>query len=392
MQPYPPSLDLVWPGHLHGTGCLSARAVGTRFPTVVRRLCLGPGCGWVWVSLTPAVLAGVLGGCVWARFVVLSLFCRLFVVFVVGLWFRPAFGTFVVACLLRLPPVVSGSGVRCGRACWARVSAVPRPSWLGCRGVFFALFFLLGGVGCWVSLSRALWPLSPHPLSFGLGCWLFFFFFLVVCVCMFRCTFSPWAAVPGLVLPVLAGWSPCASLGVLSPVPSGWGVRPPLVVLAGGSVAVGCFRTPPLPPLFFFGGGAACSSLCLPWAGARTGPHSVWSSGLLLAVAFCLTVFRPHGSRALCTRWARRPFLPGWVLALPAGRLRQAAACGSGLGGWGCSCPLSSAVPVLTFWVVRHRCCRARGGPVCGLRRRCVACWCGAFRGVRWLASVCSSG
>ena len=172
MQPYPRAPDLVWPGHLHGTGCLSARAVGTGSPTVVRRLCWGPGCGWVWVLLTPPVLAGVLGGCVWARFVVLSLFCRLF-----GLRFWPAYWTCVVSCALRLPPAVSGSAVRCGRACWARVSAVPRPSWLGCGGVFFALFFFLVwlcGVGCWVSLFRALWSLSPHPLSFGLGCWLFF--------------------------------------------------------------------------------------------------------------------------------------------------------------------------------------------------------------------------
>ena len=79
----------------------------------------------------------------------------------------------MVAWAPRLPPAVSGSGVRCGRVCWARVSAVPSPSWLGFPGVFFALlsfFFFL------VSLSRALWSLSPHPLSFGLGCWLFFFF------------------------------------------------------------------------------------------------------------------------------------------------------------------------------------------------------------------------
>ena len=72
MQPYPRSPDLVWPGHLHGTGCLSARAVGTGCHTVVRRLCLGPVNGWVWVLLTPPVPAGVLGGCVWARFVALS--------------------------------------------------------------------------------------------------------------------------------------------------------------------------------------------------------------------------------------------------------------------------------------------------------------------------------
>ena len=55
MQPYPRSPDLVWPGHLHGMGCLSARAVGTGFPTVVRCLCFGPVCGCVWVLLTPPV-------------------------------------------------------------------------------------------------------------------------------------------------------------------------------------------------------------------------------------------------------------------------------------------------------------------------------------------------
>ena len=260
MQPYPRSPDLVWPGHLHGTGCLSARAVGTGFPTVVRRLCLGPVCGWVWVLLTPPVLAGVLGGCVWARFVVLSLWCRLFVVFVVGVRFRPAYGTCVVSCAPRLPPAVSGSGVRCGRACWARVSAVPSHSWLGCRVVFFAPFFFLLGV----PVPGLVVPVPPSPF-FRAG--LLAPFFFLVCVCRFRCPFSRWAAVPGLVLPVLAGWSPRASSGVPSSGPSGGGVGPPLVALAGSLVAVGCFRaSPPLPPLFFFwAGGPACSSLCLPW-------------------------------------------------------------------------------------------------------------------------------
>ena len=63
------------------------------------------------------------------------------------------------------PPAVSGSGVRCGRACWARVSAVPRPSWLGCRGVFFALFF------CWflgVPVPGLVVPVPPSPF-FGAG-------------------------------------------------------------------------------------------------------------------------------------------------------------------------------------------------------------------------------
>ena len=149
-----------------------------------------------------------------------------------------------------------------------------------------------------------------------------------------------------------------------------------------------------LPPSFFFflGGGVACSSLCLPWAGARTGLYSVLFSGLLSSVAFCVAMCRPHGSGGLCTRWARRPFLLGQVLALPAERLRQAAACGFGLGGWGCSCPYPSAVPAVIFWVVRHRCRLARCGPVCGLWCWCVAWWRGAFPGVRWLASVSPSG
>ena len=241
-------------------------------------------CGWVRVAvgrgfcLPLPVLAGVLGGCVWARFVVLSLFCRLFVVFVVGLWCRPAFGTCVVSCAFPLPPAVSGSGVRCGRACCTRVSAVPCPSWLGCRGVFFALFFS----GCWVSPSRAFWSLPPSAF-FRAGRLAIFFFF--VCVCLFRCPFSRWAAVPGLVLPVLAGWSPCACLGVLSSVPFGWGVWPPSVLL--------------LP--FFFGGGGGglgCSSLCLPSAGACS-VAGVWC-GWSLAT--------PGGGSCVLL-----PATPGWV-------------------------------------------------------------------------------
>ena len=310
MQPYPRSPDLVWLVHLHGTSCLSAGAVGTGFPTVVQRLCLGPGCGWVWVLLTPPVLAGVLGGCVWARFVVFSLFCQLLVVFVVGLWFRLAFGTCVVACALRLPSAVSGSGVRCGRGCWAWVSAVPRPSWLGCRGVFFALFFWPCGFSCWVSLSPALWPLSPHRLSFGLGCWLLFFrgVCLHVLVSLFPVGCCSWLGVAGLgwVVPLCLFGGPVFAAFWVGGLAASCGVGRRL----GGC---GLFSPPPpLPPLFFFGGGGpACSALCLPWAGARIGPHSVWSSGLLLAVAFCLAVFRPHGLGGLCTRWARRPFLLG---------------------------------------------------------------------------------
>ena len=252
MQPYRRSPDLVWPGHLHGTGCLSARAVGTGFPTVVWRLCLGPVCDWVWVLLTPPVLAGVLGGCVWARFAVLSLFCRLFVLFVVGLRFWPAYGTCVVLCALCLPPAFSGSGVRCGRVCWARVPAVPRPSGLGCRGVFFAVFFfwcrLLG-----VPVSGLVVPVPPSPF-FRAGLLTLFFFpgvCLHVSMSLFPLGRCSWLGVPVFWL----GGPPVPLLGVLSSVPSGWGVWPPLVVLAGGLVAVSCFRAPPSPVCFFLGGG-----------------------------------------------------------------------------------------------------------------------------------------
>ena len=227
-------------------------------------------CGWVRVAvgrgfcLPLPVVAGVLGGCVWARFVVLSLFCRLFVVFVVGLWCGPAFGTCVVSCAFPLPPAVSGSGVRCGRA---GLGCAP-PFLAGVSGCVFCAFFFFFFFffsGCWVSLSRALWSL-PRLLSFG-GCWLFFF-------CFFGVPFFRWAAVVALVLPVLAGWSPCACLGVLSSVPSGWGVWPPSVLLVGGLVAVGCFRAPaPPPPFFFFfffrGGGPAGLFLPFPSLGWR---------------------------------------------------------------------------------------------------------------------------
>ena len=197
-------------------------------------------------------------GCLWCSWLGLG-----FGLLMGRVWFRAR-----SAC----PPAVSGSGVWCGRACWARVLAVPRPPLLGCRGVFFELFsfswfgFVLSIAGC-----SCPWPCGPcPPIPFLLGWAAGSFFFFVVCVCMFRCPFCRWAALPGLVSPALAGWSPCDSLGVLSSVPSGWGVWPPLVVLAGGLVAVGCFCAPPPSPPLFFGGGGASLFLPLPSLGWRT--------------------------------------------------------------------------------------------------------------------------
>ena len=175
-------------------------------------------------------------------------------------WFRAR-----SACPPPFPVPVCGVGVRAGpgsRLCPALLGWVVGVCFL--RFFFFALWCRLLGV----VVPCLVVPVPPSPF-FWAGLLAFFCFFLV-CVCLFRCPFSRWAAVPGLVLPVLAGWPPCASLGVLSSVPSGWGVWPPLVVLAGGSVAVGCFRAPPPPPPSFFLWGGACLFLPLPSLGWRT--------------------------------------------------------------------------------------------------------------------------
>ena len=54
MEPYKRAQDVEWRGHLHGSGCLSARAMDTGFPTVVWHLCSRLG-----VAVTLPVLAGV---------------------------------------------------------------------------------------------------------------------------------------------------------------------------------------------------------------------------------------------------------------------------------------------------------------------------------------------
>ena len=64
---------------------------GAAFVCFVWRLRLGPGCAWVWVSVSPPALAGVLVWVCLGTLVVAPLFSRSgFAVFAVRLGFRPA--------------------------------------------------------------------------------------------------------------------------------------------------------------------------------------------------------------------------------------------------------------------------------------------------------------
>ena len=221
-------------------------------------------------------------------------------------WFRGR-----PACPPAFPVPACGVGL-----CWARVSAVPSPSWLGCRGVFFALLFFF---------SRPVWTLSLHPLYFGLGWWLSFFFF--VSVSPFPVGRCYWLGVAGFVWVV-----PLCLCG--GPVFGAFwgGVRPPVVVLAGGLAAVGCFRAFP-PPLLFFGGwGGACLFLPLPSLGWRT--H--WPA---FSVVFRAAVF-------ICVQCGRVPApWVGWAM-YTVGSAPLLAGFGPGSAGW-------AAAPggCLWFWV-----------------------------------------
>ena len=222
------------------------------------------------------------------------------------------------------------------RAVWACVLglglACAQPFLAGLSGCvfFFALvfsflfFFFFGFVV----------PVPPSPFfRAGLVALCFFFFFFY-----FPCPFSPWSAVTGLVLPVLGGWSPCASVGALFFffVAFWGGAWPPVVVLAGGLAAVGCFRafspSPLLFFLFFFFGGGACLFLPLPALGWRT--H--WPA---FSVVFRAAVF----SCVLCGH-VPAPWV-GWAL-YTVGSAPFLAGLGPGSAGW-------AAAPggCLWFWV-----------------------------------------
>ena len=165
---------------------------------------------------------------------------------------------------------VLGPGLGCAQPFLAGLSGC-----VFCTFAFFSFFLF--------SCPGPCGPCPPIPFLLGWAGGSLFFFF--------RCPFSRRAAIPGLVLPVLGGWSPCASLGVLSSVPSG----------GGFGCLWWCWRAvwrlwavfapfPPPPSVFFLGGGGlpvppsafprlvhalACLECCLP--GCCFQLRSVWS-------------------------------------------------------------------------------------------------------------------
>ena len=213
------------------------------------------------------------------------------------------------------------------RAVWARVLG---PG-LGCAQPFLA--GLSGCVFCafvfsffFFFLSRALWSLSLHPLSFGPGWWLSFFF-CFVSVSLFPVGRCYWLGVAGF------GWVVPLCLCGGSVFGAFWGgVWPPVVVLAGGLAAVGCFRAFSPSPLLFVLGGGACLFLPLPSLGWRT--H--WPA---FSVVFRAAVF----SCVLCGR-VPAPWV-GWAM-YTVGSAPLLAGLGPGSADW-------AAAPggCLWFWV-----------------------------------------
>ena len=374
MQPYPRSPDLVWPGHLHGTGCLSARAMDTGFPTVVRRLCLGLGCGWVRVSAAPRhsclgcwgvralvcvlrlhpatpgtgarcecvcfcsgfgcappLLAGVLG-CVRAPLAPSHSWhgCAVWVcVFGFGFWLRPAtpdWGVGLCACSACTQPLlarVRGVGV----CVCARVSAAPRHSWLGCWAVC-VLRLHPATPGTVARVGVCVWArVSAAPRHSWLGCW---------AVCVLLCVLRLHPATPGT-----GARRGCVCLG------SGFGCAPPL--LAG---VLGCVCAPLAPSHSWHG--------CAVWVcvfGLGFWLRSAtpgWGVGLCA----CSTCTQPLLARVrgvdVCV-WARVSAAPrqSWLgcWAVPVLRLHPAthgtgARCGCVCLGlrFGCAPPLLAAV------------------------------------------------
>ena len=242
------------------------------------------------------------------------------------------------------------------RAVWAcvpaRVSPVPSPSWLGCRGVFF--FFLL-----WFFLffffffSGLCGPCPSIPfLSGWAGGSLFFFFFFLSLFPVVRCYWLGVAGFGGVVRLCLCGGPPFFFFFFFSLGGGGLAACGGVGGWLGGCGLFSCLF--PFPPPFFFFLGGACLFLPLPSLGWRT--H--WP---VFSVVFRAAVF----SCVLCGH-VPAPWV-GWAL-YTVGSAPLLAGLGPGSAGW-------AAAPggCLWFWVrglgllvslpLRGAGCNLLGGP-----------------------------
>ena len=278
---------------------------------------------------TPLLLAGVcgVGVCVWAW--VLAVPCHFWLgcwgVFGLGFWRCPATpgwgvrcgcvclgwgfscaqpllaGVLGCACLCARsacnPPLLAGS---CGGdvCAWARVSAAPRHSWLGCWGLCVRVCALrlypatpCWGVRCRCACLGSGFGCAPPLLASMLG-------FAFLCALSARTPpllAGVWGCVCVRVLALLVprhSWLGCASwvcvLGLgfwLRPATPGWGV---------GVCVCSCARFACNPQLL---AGVRCVDVCA-WAGVSAAPRHSWVGCWGVCVLVC----------ALCLY----PASPGW--------------------------------------------------------------------------------
>ena len=309
MQPYRWAPDLVWLGHLNGTGCLSARAMDTGSPTVVWCLCLGLGCAWVRVLAAPR-----------------------------HSWLR-CWGVCVLVCVLGLCPITPGWGVRRGCVCLGsgsgcappclagvlgcvcvrvRAPLVPRHSWLGCAVwvCVFGLGFRLrpatagwgGGVGvCWCACPLCTPPLLAWVCGVGLCVWAW------VLAAPRHSWLGCWAVPVCVRAPLVPrhSWLRCAAWVCL--LRFGFWLRPATPGWGAGVCVCLCARSVCIPPLL---AGVCGVGVCV-WAGVSAALHHPWLGCWGVRVCVCVLPLYPA--------------TPGWLV-------RPGCVClGSGLG---CAPPL----------------------------------------------------
>ena len=306
------------------------RAFGVGFAgnPAIRGCCLGCVCLDTGFGRAPTVLAAVDGVCVWV-------------------WVLPALRFFLVWELGRVasrvrpvrfrPPscgAACGVGV-CGGCCgWGLSPCLPPPLFFpGCRGGCGSRPWPVVTLWCPtlpVPVLGLLLSVPPSPFVWVASIFLFCPSFLRsgVCLRVLGVLSSGGPLLSAGCLRVWQGGPPVFLQGVPSVSPlvlPGWGICLRLVEWLRGFRAVCLSLAPPFfrrarsrgsgdvsppfcavclfPPPFFSRGGSACSSLCLPWTGGRTGRHLVWLTGLLLVQHLAGPCPGPMGRVAYVHAW-----------------------------------------------------------------------------------------